>query len=419
MRNWAGNLLYSARGLVRPTSLDELADVLDTPGPVRALGSRHSFNDLADTPGVHVQVDRLDDGRPAVDLDAATGVVSVNAAIRYGDLSRALQLQGRALGNLASLPHITVAGAVATATHGSGDANPSLASAVVGLEIMTTGGELRRITRDGDPELFGGTVVSLGALGIVTRVELATEPSFSVRQDVALDVPWETVLDRFDDVTGAAYSVSLFTGWDEPAVRQVWFKSVVERVDDGGTRPEPVPSLRWATSEVHPVPGVDTAASSPQLGVPGPWNERLSHFRLEFTPSAGAELQSEYLVPRHRAVEAIEAVRALAPTVAPLLQTSEIRTVAADELWMSPFGDPAVGLHFTWHPDGPGVAGVLPDLEEPLLALGARPHWGKVFALDPAEAGALYARFGDFRALAERFDPDGRLHGGYLGRLLG
>jgi xylitol oxidase len=416
MRNWAGNLTYASTNLRRPASLAELADALAGSGPVRALGSRHSFNDVADTTGVHVQVDLLDDGRPAVDLDPATGVVSVNAGLRYGEVSRALEAQGRALGNLASLPHISVAGAVATATHGSGDANRCLAGDVVGLEMMTTAGELRRVTRADHPDVFGGTVVSLGALGVVTRVELATAPTFAVRQDVALDVPWDAVLGSLDAVTGAAYSVSLFTSWDEPAVRQVWFKS---RVDDGaGVRPEPVAGLAWATTEVHPLPGVDPAACTPQLGAAGPWNERLSHFRLEFTPSAGEELQSEYLLPRTSAVAAIEAVRALGPRVAPLLQTSEIRTVAADDHWLSPFDEDSVALHFTWHPRGAEVAAVLPLLEEALLPLGARPHWGKLFAVDAADLGALYPRFADFRELAARFDPEGRLHGGYLRRLL-
>jgi xylitol oxidase len=417
VHNWAGNLDYAAQVCARPASLDELASVLATPGPVRPLGSRHSFNDVADTTGVHVQVDGLDDGRPPVALDAASGVASVNAGLRYGEVARALQARGRALGNMASLPHISVAGAVATATHGSGDANRSLAGDVVGLEVMTVDGELRRITRERDADVFAGTVVSLGALGVVTRVELATRPTFDVRQDVALDVPWDAVLEDLDAVTGAAYSVSLFTDWAGPSVRQVWFKSVV---DDGAPagRPEPLPHLRWASEDVHPLPGVDPVACTPQVGVAGAWHDRLSHFRLEFTPSAGAELQTEYLLPRTRAVEAIEAVREIAPQVAPLLQVSEVRTVAADDLWLSPFGVDAVGLHFTWLPRGEEVAALLPLLEERLLPLGGRPHWGKLFAVEAAELRGLYPRFGDFRELAERFDPQGRLRGGYVGALL-
>ncbi|WP_407320068.1 FAD-binding protein [Isoptericola halotolerans] len=416
MQNWAGNLQYAAQALARPATLDELAEVLAAAGPVRPLGSRHSFNDIADTTGTQIQVDRLDDGRPAADLDPETGVVSVNAGLRYGELSRALQLQGRALGSLASLPHISVAGAVATATHGSGNDNPSLASAVVGLEIMTTAGELRRVTREDDPEVFPGAVVSLGALGIVTRVELTTVPTFDVRQDVAVDVPWDTVLGSFDALTGAAYSVSLFTSWDEPTVRHALFKSLVPA--GAGERPAPVADLSWASVPVHPLPGVDPAACTEQLGAAGPWHERLSHFRLEFTPSSGAELQTEYLLPRRHAVAAIEGVRRLAPQVAPLLQTCEIRTVAADDLWLSPFPEDSVALHFTWHQRYTEVAAVLPALEDALLPLGARPHWGKLFAIDPVDLRGLYPRFGDFRALAERFDPGARLQGGYLARLL-
>jgi xylitol oxidase len=420
-RNWAGNLTYTALEVARPTTLDELADVLVRADRVRALGSRHSFNDIADTTGVHVQVDGLDDGRPSVDLDPATGVVSVAAGLRYGDIMRTLQLEGRALETMASLPHISVAGAVATATHGSGDRTKSLAGAVVGLELMTPDGERRRLVRGDDG--FPGAVVSLGALGVVTRVELETEPGYDVRQDVALDLPWDVLLERFDDVTGAAYSVSVFTGWDEPAARQVWFKSrvpanAVADVADGG-RPVALEDLRWATEPQHPVPGVDPVACTEQLGVPGPWHDRLSHFKLEFTPSSGAELQSEYLLPRRNAAAAIEALRALGPIIAPQLQTSEIRTVAADDLWLSPFDEDSVGLHFTWLPRDAEVAAVLPRLEEALLPLGARPHWGKLFAADLRDVAATYPRFDDFRALAGKLDPTGKLRGGYVERLLG
>ncbi|WP_261376317.1 FAD-binding protein [Isoptericola variabilis] len=438
--NWAGNLTYTAREVARPTTLDELADVLARADKVRALGSRHSFNDVADTPGVHVQVDALDDGnglRPgrywvtedglvvlaseagAVDLDPATGVASVTAGLRYGDIMRTLHAEGRALATMASLPHISVAGAVATATHGSGDATRSLAGAVVGLELMTPDGGRHRLVR-GDAD-FAGAVVSLGALGVVTRVDLETEPAYEVRQDVALDLPWDTLLERFDDVTGAAYSVSVFTGWDEPAARHVWFKSRVDggvvAGDDG--RPDALRHLRWATAPQHPVPGVDPVACTEQLGVPGPWYDRLSHFRLEFTPSAGAELQSEYLLPRRNAVAAVEAMRRLGPVVAPHLLTSEIRTIAADDLWLSPFDEDSVGFHFTWLQHDAEVRAVLPRIEEALLPLGARPHWGKLFAVGLPDVAATYPRFADFRALAERMDPAGKLRGGYVERLLG
>ncbi|WP_125775770.1 FAD-binding protein [Antribacter gilvus] len=420
--NWAGNLTYSAERVARPRSLDELGDLLAAGGRVRALGSRHSFSDVADTTGVHVQVDAVDDGRPPVDLDPATGVVSVNGGLRHGEVATALHAQGRALSNLASLPHISVAGAVATATHGSGDRNRSLASDVVGLELVTVDGG-RRTLRRGDAD-FPGAVVSLGALGIVTRVELATRPTFDVRQDVLTDLPWDALLENFDAVTGSAYSVSLFTGGAEPTVRQVWRKAVQDGDQTGvgqregdddvlvalGAKPAPGP--------LHPIPGVDPLACTAQLGVPGPWHERLPHFRLDFTPSAGDELQSEFLVPRTRAVAAIEAVRRLASVVAPLLLTTEIRTVAADDLWLSPFDEDCVGIHFTWVADWPAVRAVLPRIEDTLLPLGARPHWGKLSTVPAADVAALFPGFAAFRELAHRLDPEGRLRGGYVERLL-
>ena len=249
----------------------------------------------------------------------------------------------------------------------------------------------------------------------MTRVELTTVPTFSVRQDVAQELPWDDYLDNFDAIMSAAYSVSAFTRWDDPAVRDIWFKS--KAGSDGGRVPE-VPGARWATTPVHPLPGVDPSACTEQLGVAGPWHERLSHFRLEFTPSAGDEVQSEYLLPRRNVVAAVEAMRRLGPKVAPLLATSEIRTVAGDDLWLSPFDEPSVGFHFTWLPREADVRAVLPDVEAALLPLGARPHWGKVSTVDPRDMAALYPRFGDFRALADRFDPEGRLRGGFVGRLL-
>jgi xylitol oxidase len=419
--NWAGNLTYSSQRVERPGTLEQLQELVAGTHPVRALGSRHSFSDVADTTGVHVEVDAIDDGRTPVELDATTGVVSVNGGLRHGVVATALQASGRALSNLASLPHISVAGAVATATHGSGNGNQCLAGDVVGLELVTASGDLLTLRR-GDAD-FPGAVVALGALGIVTRVELATRPTFDVRQDVLTELPWDALAEHLDAVTGSAYSVSLFTSWDEPTVREVWRKALAVPgvATPAAVGPDDVLvalGAKPATGPHHPIPGVDPAACTAQLGVPGPWHERLPHFRLDFTPSVGDELQSEYLVPRARAVEAIEALRRLGPVVAPLLLTGEIRTVAADDLWLSPFDEDRIGFHFTWVADGPAVRAVLPRLEEALLPLGARAHWGKLSTVPLADVAAGYPRFADFRKLADHLDPAGRMRGGYVGQLL-
>lgn len=411
-KNWAGNHEYRAERIVRPTSVDELRDIVTGSPSVRALGSRHSFNDLADTAGVLVSTADL----PAVvRIDEEARTVTVGGGVRYGDLARELQESGWALHNLASLPHISVAGAIATATHGSGDRNGNLSTAVAGLRILTASGELVDFAR-GDAG-FEGAAVSLGALGVVTEVVLDIRPTFDARQRLFAGVPWEAVTGRFDEVTSAAYSVSLFTTWDEEAVSLAWLKELDGAASTIGGDFFGAPAL---TEPRHMIPTMDVRNTTEQLGVVGPWSERLAHFRFEFTPSNGEEIQSEYLVPRARAVEAISAVRELATAIAPLLQISEIRTVAADDLWLSSaYGTDVVGLHFTWVRDQAGVEAVLPALEAALLPLGARPHWGKLFLDVDGVVPGLYPKLDAFRALAGDLDPGGRFRNPFLDRLLG
>ncbi len=411
LTTWAGSHTFRGGPLEHPTSVEEVARVVAAARHVRAIGSRHSFHDLADGPGTLVALDRLqvplairDDEGPGT-LGAT---VTVGAGARYGELARDLHAAGWALHTMASLPHIAVAGTVATATHGSGDSAVNLAAAVRGLEVVGAGGEVRRLGPDDDE--LAGSVVALGMLGVVTRVTLAVEPTYDVAQEVWLDLPWDIALARFDELMGSAYSVSLFNDWRGDAVGQVWRK---HRVLDAATWSLPdadteLAGARPAPGPVHPVPGVDPAACTQQGGVPGPWHERLPHFRLEFTPSAGAELQTEYLVPRARAVEAITAVRGLREQVAALLQISEIRTVAGDDLWLSTaHGGPHVALHFTWKPWRAEVEAVLPVLEDALAPFQARPHWGKLFADRDHRLAELYPRWDDARALVARRDPGG------------
>jgi xylitol oxidase len=410
--NWAGNHRYRAQRYVEPESTEELGALIAGAHAVRMLGTRHSFNDIADSDELLIGVSRL----PApIEIDEAARTVSVGAGVRYGELALALQEAGWALHNLASLPHISVAGAIATATHGSGDRNGNLATAVRALRLVTGAGETIDLRRGDDG--FEGAVVSLGALGAVVEVTLDIEPSFAVRQRLFGGLSWDVVSDRFDEIMAAAYSVSLFTVWDEPAVSLAWIK---ERVDEPSRVGEDFFGAVAEASPRHMIAGMDVANTTEQLGVAGPWSERLAHFRLEFTPSNGTEIQSEYLVPRARAVEAIEAVRALGPVLRGLLQIGEIRSVAADDLWLSPaYGTDVVALHFTWIRDAAGVEGVLPALEAALMPLGARPHWGKVYLDADGVLPERYPRLVDFRALAGRLDPERRFRNRFVRRLLG
>lgn len=399
--NWAGNLTYGAVGLREPASTDELAAVVAGAPRVRALGSRHSFNRIADTDGLQVSVARL----PAeIEVDSADRQVAVSAGLRHGEIVERLDRAGWALNNLASLPHISVAGAIATGTHGSGDRNGSLASAVAGIEMVTADGRHMSVRR-GDPD-FAGMVVALGRLGIVTRVILDIEPTYEIRQDVYEGLSWESLAANFDAITSSAHSVSLFTSWEGIGIHQAWLKS---RTDGASTPPDELFGAVPATRAVHPLPGVAAESTTQQLGVAGPWWDRLPHFRLDFTPSNGEELQTEYLVPRDHALAAIDAVRALAPRIQPHLFVTELRTIAADELWLSPSHTvDCVAIHFTWRQHIPEVDALLPDLDATLAPYGARPHWGKVFETDHARLATAYPRLGEFRALAERLDPEGK-----------
>ncbi|MDN4610571.1 FAD-binding protein [Arthrobacter burdickii] len=409
--NWAGNYEYRARTIEHPTSLADLRRAVAGATRISALGSRHSFNDIADSPETLVSLDVLD---PGVEVDERALTVTVGAGVRYGVLAEHLQRRGFALHNLASLPHISVGGAIATATHGSGNANGNLATAVVGLELVTASGDVLTVGK-GDAD-FDGMVVGLGALGVVHRVTLRIEPTFEVRQDVFTEVPWDAVLADYDAATSSAYSVSLFTDWAGDTIGQVWLKS---RMDSGSDVPAQFYGGVPADRAYHPVPGVAADHCTQQLGVPGPWSDRLAHFRLAFTPSNGQELQTEYLVGSEHAVEAIQRMRELAPRITPLLQVSEVRSMAADELWLSTnYQRPGIGLHFTWKPLQDEVEALLPEIEAALAPLQARPHWGKLFAAEAAHLAPLYPRFDDFRALALRMDPEGKFRNPFLDRTI-
>ncbi|HEU4913085.1 MAG TPA: D-arabinono-1,4-lactone oxidase [Actinomycetes bacterium] len=404
--NWAGNLTYRARRVHRPTSLDELRGTVASSDRIRALGTRHSFSAVADTTGDLVDMTGLP---TTAELDRDRRQVRVSGGTRYGFLAAYLHDHGFALHNLGSLPHISVAGACATATHGSGDRNGNLATAVSALELVTATGDVVSLDR-GSPD-FAGAVVSLGALGVVTQLTLDVEPAYDVEQYVYDRLPAESLRAHLDEIFAAAYSVSVFTTWRHEHLDQVWLKRRTGHH---------VPPVTWhgatlADGPRHPLPGMPATFCTEQGGVPGPWHQRLPHFRLEFTPSAGDELQSEYLVPRQHAVAALDAVAGLRRQVAGVVQVCEVRTVASDELWLSPsFGRDSVGIHFTWRPDLPAVMPVLAALDDALAPFDPRPHWGKLFTTDPGTLRARYPRADDFVRLAHRYDPDGTFRNDFL-----
>ena len=373
---------------------------------LHALGAGHSFSPVADSPGALITLDSLPQ---EIEIDSQRATVRVGGGVRYAELAGSLNARGFALANLASLPHISVAGAVATGTHGSGDRNGSLATSVTGIEMVTAEGDLAVI----GPDEISGAVVALGALGVVTSLTLRLVPSFTIRQWVYENLPRENLDAYFDEIFASAYSVSVFTTWRDPSLLDfVWVK---HREDDGWTAPDHWHGARLAEGQRNPVPGMPSARTTQQGGAAGSWHERLPHFRAEFTPSFGDELQTEYLLPRDQAAAAMAALNDLVPRMTPLLLVCEIRTVAADDLWLSPcYGRETAGIHFTWRKDPAAVAALLPAIEDRLAPFGPRPHWGKVFTLSPERIRASYSRLQEFRRLMTSYDPSGKFRNPFI-----
>ena len=420
--NWAGNYAYQAASLLTPASIDELDELaelqqlLPTLTHVKALGARHSFNSIADTIGTQISLAAFK-SKSLDTSDPAHPTVTIGAGVTYGDLAPWLHAQGFAVPNLASLPHISVVGACATATHGSGIANQCLSAAVSAIDLVTAGGELLHLSRSANPDIFPGAVVALGALGIVTSLTLDLEPTFQVVQTVYENLPFHELEHSLLHIFSAGYSVSLFTDWQQHRASQAWVKRKL-------TGPEPPPDPKTffgatrQTAKLHPLPRHSAENCTEQL-IPGPWHERLPHFRMDFTPSSGAELQSEYFVPLAEGFNAIRAVEELRDRITPHLFITELRTIAADDLWLSmAYARDSLAIHFTWRPETDAVLSLLPLIEAQLAPFAARPHWGKLFTTPSATLQQLYPRLADFRELASQLDPHGTFRNDFLTALL-
>src|SRR4029077_4360064 len=411
LKNWAGNLEYSTDRMYIAKSVEQVQGYVKKESKLKVLGTRHCFNNIADSKDGFLSVKPMD---TVIAIDPAKHTVTVGAGITYGQLCPYLDSKGFALHNLASLPHISVAGACSTATHGSGEKNGNLATAASGLEMVTASGDVVNLSRERDKGTFLGAVVGLGALGVITKVTLDIQPAFLMRQYVYENLPLIQLKDHFDAIESSAYSVSLFTDWQKQRINEVWIKSRVEEEQAFHATPEFF-GATLATRNLHPIAELSAENCTEQMGVPGPWYERLPHFRMGFTPSAGNELQAEYFVPRKHAVEAILAMERIRDQVSPHLLITEIRTIAADDFWMSPcYKQNSVTIHFTLKPDWPAVSKLLPVIERELSSFEVRPHWGKLFTLAPERLRPRYAKLPEFVELSKKYDPHGKFRNDFL-----
>ena len=412
LKNWAGNLEYSTSNVHYPETVDDVQGIVKKCSKLRALGSQHSFNTIADSTENQVSLKRL---KKVVSLDKGANTVTIEAGIKYGELCQYLHENNYALHNLASLPHISVAGSCATATHGSGVKNGNLATAVSAIEFVNAAGDVVVLSAKKDGEQFYGAVVGLGALGIVTKVTLDLLPAFNMQQVVYRDLPMKELENNFNAIVSSGYSVSLFTDWKNKNINEVWIKSRVEEGSDPVEFASEFYGARLATKNMHPVEDQSAENCTEQMGVPGPWFERMPHFKMGFTPSTGKELQAEYFVPIEHAYEAIMAVEKLHEKITPHLFISEIRTVAADNLWMSPcYKKACVAIHTTWKQEWDTVINLLPLMEEQLAPFNPRPHWAKLFALAPAVLQSRIEKLADFKQLLNQHDPKGKFRNEFL-----
>ncbi len=413
LQNWAGNFTYSSTKIDFPKSVEVVQQLVRKYTKLKVLGTKHCFNNIADSQDQFISLKEMNQ---VVELNEKDHTVTIGGGMNYGQLCPVLESKGYALHNLASLPHISVAGACATATHGSGLKNGNLSTAVSALEIVTAKGNVITLSRKKDGEKFLASVVSLGALGVVTKVTLDVQPSFAVRQDVYERLPMEQLKKHFDGIEAGGYSVSLFTDWQSESINEVWVKNKVEAGKTFKSAPDYF-GAKAATKNLHPIADLSAENCTEQMGVTGPWYERLPHFKMGFTPSSGKELQSEYFVPRHLAVDAIQAVARLGKQIGPYLMITEIRTIDADDLWMSPcYQQPSVAIHFTWKQDIPAVSKLLPIIEKSLEPFNTKPHWGKLFTISPARLSLLYKKMSDFRDLAQSLDPQGKFRNEFLNK---
>lgn len=414
LKNWAGNLTYSTANVQFPQSVSEVQQLVKKHPKLKPLGTRHCFNTIADSRDDLVSSRDLN---KVISLDAAHKSVTVGGGIKYGELAPYLHKHGFALHNLASLPHISVAGSISTATHGSGIKNGNLATSVSGLEVVTADGSVARFSKSHDAAQLNSVVVGLGAIGLITQVTLDLVPTFNVRQRVFTQMPLAEVKANFLKIVSAGYSVSLFTDWQSEYVSEVWIKSRADNEKDHAEAE--FYGAKAATKNLHPVIGQSAEKCTDQMGVAGVWYERLPHFKMGFTPSTGKELQSEFFVPIQHAVEAISAISRLGKQIGPHLFITEIRTIAADELWMSPcYKQTSVTIHFTWKPETAAVMKLLPIIEKELAPYNVRPHWGKLFTIAPEVLASRYEKMEDFKKVVAAYDPKGKFRNDFLNRNL-
>jgi FAD-linked oxidoreductase len=416
--NWARTASCAPAAFARPRSEDELREVLRGAKRAKVVGGGHSWSDAACTDGVLISLDALDE---VVSIDDRK--VTVEAGIRLDALNEELARRGLALGVIGSIARQSVAGAIATGTHGSGPRHGSLASLVCGLRLMLADGSVRDLAPGDD--LFDAALVSLGALGVDTRVTLACEPAFRL-EELAGPVAFDEAIERIPRLARDEAYVKLwwlphtdvvqiyrYRRTEEPATSRAfvrWFdQHVVNRIVFAA-------ALRFSGWFPASIPRINALVRALYFRP----TRRIARSDLALTiamPPLHEEV--EYAIPIERAAEALRGMRALIERERLRVNfVVELRFVAADRAWMSPaYGrDSAyVGAYMA---RAEGIDRYFAAFEREMIALGGRPHWGKQFSLGAAQLRDLCPNHARFRALRDSLDPGRLFDNGFLRRVL-
>ncbi len=410
MKNWAGNLSFSSKEFIEIDSVKKLQTIVSNARGIKVLASGHSFSDIADTKDTLISIKNLSF---EIGIDSNKREALVPAGMQYSDVSRYLEKHGWAVSNMASLGEVTIAGAILTGTHGSGSSNGILSTAVIGFEMVLESGSILTTDRENSSD-FPGFIVSLGALGVFTKYKLKIVPSFSIRQVVYENINIESIANNFDLVFDRAYSVSFFSNWAQNSTGQIWMKFL----DD--SKPFNI-SSDWidgnlAKVKQHPVKINDASPCTDQLATSGKWLDRLPHFKLNSSPVSGDEVQTEYLVDRRYVKQYISELAEIGDEIASKVYTTEIRTIKADDLWLSgAYERETVGFHFTWRKSD-SLVNFLPKIESILGKHDGRPHWGKLFDVPKDKLPSRYPKFSDFEVLLQKYDPNKKFRNNFINK---
>lgn len=397
LHNWGGNFNYSTQNIQYPRSVAEVQQIVKNAGKLRVVGSRHSFSKIADSECTMLSTIGLN---KIIGINGSIPSVTVQGGLTYTDLLTSLNTAGFALPNLASLAEISVGGAASTNAHGTGVANQALANHIRSMEIVLANGSLLTIGPN-DPRLKG-MAAGLGAFGVVTQLELKLVPAFNITTYTYVNMPVQNSYENFAALQNMGFGVLLVNMFTAP---DAWNIAIVYARSDAN-------NTAMLTSNLFGGTLVSQTTQPSYLAL-------LSIAQIGLSGVDGNEIQTEYFVPISKAVEAIKAVTAVANStnIFPSLATAfVIRTIASDDLWMSEYygNDTMVAIHFSWQNNVTAVEAVLPQLERAMIPYGARPHWGKMFTMEPEDFLPHYPKVNEFKKLAEQLDPKGKFRNEFL-----